>query len=174
MTESDRYLERHRSIAENRHVGAGASSGMDLPGIAELQQAARENANSRLRALLDESFGLIQPPNLYANEAEATRAVKRRKLDSDTPELGHSGFSYGYFGQVEPGKLKMEIDFCDGGIFSEERGANFSAANILKNDDSVYCTKANRCNLVLRHQGATAFTLTELIIKAPPRGYTAP
>jgi hypothetical protein len=175
LTESDRYLERHRSHAENRHTGAGSSSSMDLSAIAELHQAAqRENASVRLGALLDEPYLQVQSAGSYSGETEATRAVKRRKLDSGTPDLGYPGFSYGYFGQVEPGKLKMEIDFCDGGIFSEERGANFSAANILKNDDSVYCTKANRCNLVLRHQGATPFTLTELIIKAPPRGYTAP
>jgi hypothetical protein len=44
----------------------------------------------------------------------------------------------------------------------------------LKNDATVYCTKSNRCNLVLRHQGATVFSLKELIIKAPHSGYTAP
>jgi hypothetical protein len=173
MADGEQYLERHRSFTENRHSGVGSGSGMDVSGMAELHQSTqrRETATARLRALLDESYSLVQS---YSGETDATRPVKRRKLDSSTTDLGHSGFSYGYFGQVEPGKLKMEIDFCDGGIFSEERGANFSAANILKNDDSVYCTKANRCNLVLKHQGATPFTLTELIIKAPPRGYTAP
>jgi hypothetical protein len=88
-------------------------------------------------------------------------------------ESGFKGFSYGRYGQVEPGKLKMEIVSCDGGIFSEH-GGNYAAENVLKNDSTVYCTKSNRCNLVLRHQGGTAFSLKELIIKAPHSGYTAP
>jgi hypothetical protein len=59
----------------------------------------------------------------------------------------------------------MEIVSCDGGMFSNQ--LSYSAENILKNDNSVYCTKGNRCNIVLRHQGSTAFTLSELVIKAP-------
>jgi hypothetical protein len=90
------------------------------------------------------------------------------KLDSE-----FAGFSYGKYGQVEPGKLKMEIVSCDGGIY-QEHGGDYSAENILKNDGTVYCTKSNRCNLVLRHQGATVFSLKELVIKAPHSGYTAP
>lgn len=59
----------------------------------------------------------------------------------------------------------MEIVSCDGGMFSNE--SSYAAENILRNDNSVYCTKGNRCNIVLRHQGSTAFTLQELIIKGP-------
>lgn len=59
----------------------------------------------------------------------------------------------------------MEIVSCDGGMFSNE--LSYAAENILKNDTSVYCTKGNRCNIVLRHQGGTVFTLQELVIKAP-------
>lgn len=54
---------------------------------------------------------------------------------------------------------------CDGGMFSNEFA--YAVENILKNDSSVYCTKGNRCNIVLRHQGDTPFTLKELLIKGP-------
>lgn len=137
-----------------------------------------QNETRHLRQLLDESVAIISQPlttQEYAGEAEANRAIKRRKIDSVNASSAFSGFPpYGRYGQVEPGKLNMEIHSCDGGIFNDERGAKFAADNVLKNDKSVYCTKGNRCNLVLQHQGGTPFTLTELIIKAPPRGYTAP
>ena len=84
-------------------------------------------------------------------------------------------FKYGKYGQVEPGQLRVEIASCDGGTYSD--GAEpeaHSAENILRNDESVYCTGGNQCNLVLRHLGETPFCLTELVIKAPKRGYTAP
>jgi hypothetical protein len=110
----------------------------------------------------------------YSGEAAHNRRVKRRKLDSDSVEPEFTGFRYGRYGQVEPGRLKMEIVSCDGGIYQEHSGRDYAAENILRNDDTVYCTKSNRCNLVLRHQGGTVFSLKELMIKAPHSGYTAP
>jgi hypothetical protein len=67
----------------------------------------------------------------------------------------------------------MEIVSCDGGIF-QGNDTSYSAENVLRNDNSVYCTKSNRCNLVIRHQGGTVFSLKELVIKAPHSGFTAP
>ncbi|KAH0551742.1 hypothetical protein GP486_007041 [Trichoglossum hirsutum] len=112
----------------------------------------------------------------YEGEAEVNRRNKRRKLDVDSCGAGLSGFSYGRYGQVEPGELNMQIVSCDGGNYKEDDGGSgdYLAENVLRKDTSVYCTKSNRCNLVLRHKGGTAFTLTELDIKAPRRGYTAP
>ncbi|CZR54637.1 uncharacterized protein PAC_04521 [Phialocephala subalpina] len=170
MSVSDRYMERHRAV-----LGENAAS-TSSNGLADLQHAGRqlEQASSNLRALLDDPVPHISSPTLepeYGHEAE--RRVKRRKLDSDKLDTGFKGFSYGRYGQVEPGKLTMEIVSCDGGIFQEQAG-NYSAENVLRNDSTVYCTKSNRCNLVLRHQGATVFSLKELIIKAPHSGYTAP
>ncbi|KUJ12917.1 uncharacterized protein LY89DRAFT_652278 [Mollisia scopiformis] len=167
MSVSDRYMERHRAI-----MGENASSN----GLADLQHAGRqlEQASSNLRALLDDPVPNISSPTLepeYGTESE--RRVKRRKIDSDRLDSGFKGFSYGRYGQVEPGKLTMEIVSCDGGIFQEQAG-HYSAENVLRNDSTVYCTKSNRCNLVLRHQGATVFSLKELVIKAPHSGYTAP
>jgi hypothetical protein len=176
MAPSNRYLEQARALmgegTENENPrGAGN-------GLAGLHRAGRqlEAASSSLRSLLDDPIPNLSSPVLeaeYSSEAEHNRRVKRRKLDSDRVDAPFAGFNYGKYGQVEPGKLKMEIVSCDGGIFQEHSG-NYAAENVLKNDGTVYCTKSNRCNLVLRHQGATVFSLKELIIKAPHSGYTAP
>ncbi|CZS99739.1 uncharacterized protein RAG0_08051 [Rhynchosporium agropyri] len=178
---SDRHQERNQAQRESeRETSAQREREVNASnGLADLQQAGRqlEQASSTLRALLDDPVPNISSPALtphtHSAEAEQSRRAKRRKIDSDKLDSGFKGFRYGKYGQVEPGKLKMEIVSCDGGIFSEH-GGNYAAENVLKNDSTVYCTKSNRCNLVLRHQGATLFNLKELIIKAPHSGYTAP
>lgn len=139
-----------------------------------------DDANSQLRALLDYTNATIMSPiNTSSNShttqydhAEDSRRVKRRKLDSERNGSGSKGFRYGRFGQIEPGQLKMEIKSCDGGIYADERSN--PPENILKDDDSVYCTKGNRCNIILRHQGATNFTLQEIVIRAPAHGFSSP
>lgn len=103
---------------------------------------------------------------------EENRRVKRRKLDSERASQSFKGFRYGRYGQVEPGQLKMEILSCDGGLF--ENASSYAYENILKDDKTVYCTQSNRCNIILRHQGATAFSLKELVIKAPASNYSSP
>ncbi|KAK4650460.1 hypothetical protein QC762_707620 [Podospora pseudocomata] len=139
------------------------------------------DANSHLRALLDlPNIGtLISPlaptsmtPTLYSQDTEDTRRTKRRKLDNDKVGPKFKGFHYGYYGQLEPGRLTMEIVSCDGGLYQES--LQYPPENILKNDDSVYCTKGNRCNIILRHTGGTVFSLTELVIKAPGSSYSCP
>ena len=104
---------------------------------------------------------------------ETSRVFKRRKIESEkiSPPL-YNAFRYGRHGQVEPGALKMEITSCDGGLYKD--GAAHAAENILKADNSVYCTKGNRCNIVLQHQGNTPFSLKELIIRAPAKNYSYP
>lgn len=140
-----------------------------------------DDANSQLRALLDYTNATIMPspPSPPTNShtaqhdhAEDSRRAKRRKLDFQRTGNSCKGFRYGRFGQIEPGQLKMEIASCDGGIYSDER-VN-PPENILKNDDTVYCTKRNRCNIILRHQGATHFALKEIVIKAPAYGFSSP
>jgi hypothetical protein len=106
------------------------------------------------------------------------RLHKRRKLDHDV-HVGFQSISYGHYGQVVPGQLKMEIVSCDGGEYSARdpiaiHRENYRAENVLRDDRSVYCTKSSRCNLMLRHQGETLFHLESLVIKAPETGYTAP
>ncbi|KAF9874027.1 hypothetical protein CkaCkLH20_08399 [Colletotrichum karsti] len=103
---------------------------------------------------------------------EENRRVKRRKLDSEKASQAFKGFRYGWYGQVEPGQLKMEIMSCDGGLF--ENAPSYAHENILRDDKTVYCTQSNRCNIVLKHQGCTAFSLKELVIKAPASNYSSP
>ncbi|KAI0105492.1 hypothetical protein GGR51DRAFT_190690 [Nemania sp. FL0031] len=140
-----------------------------------------ESGRSMLRAFLD----FTQPhspvlPDLFSSltpqrheSPEENRRVKRRKLDSDRLCSNFRGFQYGKYGQVEPGHLKMELVSCDGGIYSDDT-TKYSAENILKDDNTVYCTEGPRCNIVLRHQGATVFTLKELVIKGPRSNFTSP
>lgn len=156
----------HTTTASSQHHWA--------PNLDELDQSLDE-ANSQLRSLLDMTNHInLMTPLLPAGLSPVTRSHdfpddtirnKRRKIDSSRPVPSFKGFRYGKYGQVEPGQLQMEMVSCDGGMFSNE--SSYAAENILKDDNSVYCTKGNRCNIVLRHQGATVFTLQELTIKAP-------
>lgn len=160
-----RFLRAERSL-----------SGEDRPADFEDLDRSLDEANSHLRALLDMTSNV---PDLLAvpdtegygplDEAvamsEDSRRHKRRKLSADrflSPTKRHR---YGKYGQVEPGQLRMQIMSCDGGMFSNE--LSYAAENILKDDASVYCTKGSRCNIVLRHQDMSTFTLQELVIKAP-------
>lgn len=149
----------------------------DLQHLSDLDEA-----NNQLRALLDftnppshpyPNLSFPSPPLQVQEPVDENRRVKRRKLDADSLSTGFQGFRYGRYGQVESGPLTMEIVSCDGGIYSDD-GQTYAAENILKNDATVYCTKGPRCNIVLRHQGSTVFTLKELVIKAPRTNYTSP
>ncbi|RDA91921.1 hypothetical protein CP533_1285 [Ophiocordyceps camponoti-saundersi (nom. inval.)] len=154
------------------------------PNPEESNQTA-DQATSPSRSLLDVSnhLDLMAPlirssftSTLRLNDCpDDNRRSKRRKLDADRLAPSFRGFRYGKFGQVEPGQLRMEIVSCDGGMFSDlyDQGC-YAAENILKDDNLVYCTKGNRCNIVLRHQGATVFTLRELVIKAPGSNFSHP
>ncbi len=138
-----------------------------------------DEANNQLRALLDMTTAnsvsrQLLPINLTPSYTPTIRAHdftydnqrnKRRKVDADRYTHDVPSFHYGHYGQVEAGNLEMEMVSCDGGSFSNE--LSYVAENILKDDNSVYCTKGNRCNIVLRHRGSTPFALSELIIRAP-------
>lgn len=181
IPEGQRMVRGMEDSARSAEAGS-----MRLTDIMNSGTRQLENSVSSLRFLLDDTVPSISSSRLssssptleeqeYSGEAEHNRRAKRRKLDTDKTDSEFKGFKYGRYGQVEPGKLKMEIVSCDGGMYDEHpSGNNYAAENVLRNDGTVYCTKSNRCNLVLRHQGATVFSLKELIIKAPHSGYTAP
>ncbi|KAJ6786352.1 hypothetical protein PWT90_05137 [Aphanocladium album] len=149
--------------------------------MTSLEQLDRtlDEANAHLRALLDmTSANSVSRQLLPTNHSPSytppirthdftyeNQRNKRRKVDEGRYTHGVQSFRYGHYGQVEAGVLGMEMVSCDGGMFSNE--LSYAAENILKDDTSVYCTKGNRCNIVLRHRGSTAFTLSELVIKAP-------
>jgi hypothetical protein len=115
----------------------------------------------------------------YAGEAQANRdsryRAKRRKLDDGTYEDQSKAITYGWKGQVVPGPLKLEILSCDGGEYSDPHvPTNSFPQNVLQDDGSVYCTKSNRCNMLLKHASGMPFTLTKMVVKAPRSGYDAP
>lgn len=172
---SPRYLPRylHRLHEESNSPARGGS----------LQQAVDRlnEASSSLHSLLGHHTPRLSSPDIntreYSGEAEVNRRrAKRRKLDGDPLSSSFKGFSYGYFGQVVPGKLKMEIFSCDGGLHTEaaRHGTEYCSENVLRNDKSVYCTDSNNCNIIMCHQGKTPFCLDKLVIKAPERGFTSP
>ncbi|OMP89157.1 hypothetical protein BK809_0005878 [Diplodia seriata] len=144
-----------------------------------------ERAGERLAEISQSISQLIGPNNLSSSEllrlefgpprddASERRSFKRRKLDRDDASAILSS-RYGHFGQVVPGRLRMEIVSCDGGEYSDNSGDLHRVDNALKNDASVYCTKKSHCNMILRHQGESAFSLDKIVIKAPERGFTAP
>lgn len=114
----------------------------------------------------------------YLEEAEVNGEsrwrAKRRKLDDGTFEDDSKSFVYGYKGSVMEGPLRMEIVSCDGGEYSEPNGDSSLPQHALRDDSTVYCTKSNRCNMLLKHIGGMPFSLTKVTIKAPDDGYDAP
>jgi hypothetical protein len=160
-------------MSDNRNPTTGSSA-------ANLERL--QDANSHLRTLLDftDTSPILptmppretSPPLRNLDHHDEGRRVKRRRLDSDKTAQVYRGFRYGKYGQCEPGQLNMELVSCDGGMYSNQ--PEYAAENILKNDASVYCTKGNRCNIVLRHQGSTVFSLSELVIRAPGDNYSSP
>lgn len=143
--------------------------------LAELDRSLDET-NAHIRLLLEMTNTSPIPPIITPSTSSFSsqrthdhtddhRRNKRRRLDSERRIANHKPLRYGNYGQVLPGRLQMEIITCDGGMFSNE--SSYAAENILKDDSSVYCTKGNRCNIVLGHWGDTPFTLGELIIQGP-------
>jgi hypothetical protein len=166
--EREHLLDYNRGFSLRRFPRTHNATDGRTSNFEELDRSLDE-ANSNLRALLDLTHSALTtiPQPLRSHDfPDDNRRNKRRKLDSD--RLGSGGakaFRYGRYGQVDPGQLRMEIVSCDGGMFSNQ--SSYAAENILKDDNSVYCTKGNRCNIILQHQGGTVFTLQELVIKAP-------
>ncbi|KAL9618567.1 MAG: hypothetical protein Q9160_006751 [Pyrenula sp. 1 TL-2023] len=113
-------------------------------------------------------------PNEYPSEPQVSSnsiaRAKRRKLDSDGSF--DRAFSYEHYGQVVPGPLKMQLVSCDGGHYNT---SNDSLPDCVLKDDptTVYSTKSNRANILIRHYGCQPFSLTKLVIKAPQNGYDA-
>ncbi|KAF6837863.1 hypothetical protein CPLU01_02749 [Colletotrichum plurivorum] len=161
--------------------GRSLSGRQRLDGTQDSLEAVRALWNRRTRYSSSPFSPPTMPPNVSPprlspmpndDHPEDNRRVKRRKLDSERAAQSFRGFRYGRYGQVEPGQLKMEILSCDGGLFDNKH--SYAYDNILRDDKTVYCTQSSRCNIILRHQGATAFSLKELVIKAPASNYSSP
>lgn len=104
------------------------------------------------------------------------RRPKRRRLDTDLTAPARRPIKYGHFGQVEPGKLRLEIISCDGGEHRDPRHPNtyLGSQNLLRHDKSVYCSERSSSSVVLRHADDTPFCLEKLHIVGPEHGFTAP
>lgn len=171
---SRRRMIRPSELLARQRMRPHESSAAALQG---LQQAAQRmsQANSVAQSLLDEHRLPSFHTPLSAEESDVTTRwrAKRRKLDADHQAEGSASVNYGHFGQIAPGVLKMEVLSCDGGTYSENGNRSWPE-NVLLSDDSVYCTKSDKCNLVLRHQGGHPFDLSKIVIKAPKSGFDAP
>jgi hypothetical protein len=119
------------------------------------------------------SSPLPETPDPAAHRDYRSRA-KRRKLDDGSYDDEPKAMVYGYKGQVVPGQLKLEIANCDG-EYQDPHGSNTSwPQNVLQDDNLAYCTKGDRCNMVLKHSGGMPFTLTKVVIKVPRSDCAAP
>lgn len=116
-----------------------------------------------------------QPVDSTADEPTAGRSSKRRRLNDDAPAEKKS-IKYGHYGQVEAGRLRMEIVSNDGGEHQDPRnpGIFLGADNMLKLDKSVFCSERTSAGIVMRHVDDTPFSLEKLHVTGPEHGFTAP
>ncbi|KAJ5927937.1 hypothetical protein N7466_006893 [Penicillium verhagenii] len=171
----------YQSVFGLPHLNARRSLMEQLPQRASsLEARPPRDRDDRRRSLRSALYDLIptpsdMPPSQSSRDQDHDRArrQKRRKLDADDNREDSLGFNYGHQGQVVPGALKMEIASCDGGLFDSESD-NLFPANVLQNDESVYSTKSDRCNLILRHRDEAPFCLKKIVIKAPRTGFDSP
>lgn len=78
---------------------------------------------------------------------------------------------------IRGGSLDMQTEFCDGGQYSEK----FGVRNALADDDSVYSSESRKnVNVVLVRASKLSpvlpapFTLTEVRVRIPAKGFTSP
>ena len=169
----------NRSHNRNRQESENTLSG----GLQGLEQAGERLAqiSSNIEEILDRTNSPNSsslPRDAPAEADNHQHRAKRRKLDSAKSDE-FTNYKYGWFGQVEPTRLRMEIASCDGGSYVGDSGSGSGSTphrpeNVLKNDKSVYCTKRSKCDIVLRHEGETPFSIEKIMIKAPDRNFDAP
>ncbi|GKZ66321.1 hypothetical protein AnigIFM50267_011487 [Aspergillus niger] len=160
------------SHSDSRTPRPRAGRGSDRPN--RLRRLRDSNSSSLLDTPVPHLDSPTVMPQQVEDEHQLDRArTKRRKLETDDNREGLQGFRYGQYGQVVPGALRMELTSCDGGTYDPHGESSFPE-NILRNDASVYCTKSDRCNLVLKHHGESPFCLKKIVIKAPRLGYNSP
>ena len=144
-TPSERYFQRSRLEENDRTMRAFTNLRAAGARMAEV--------SSELRMLIDHDFPSSPPAsNLPAQETarlnDISHRSKRRKVQHESPDFGFKGFNYGRYGQLEPGKLKMEIVSCDGGLTgSSVLDHKYPPENALQDDGTVYCTGQDTCNM---------------------------
>lgn len=110
------------------------------------------------------------------SEDSRRRRPKRRKLDVESSLTPKQPIKYGHYGQVEPGRLALDIISCDGGEHRDPKHPStyLGPQNLLQHDKSVYCSERPNSSILLRHSDDTPFCLEKLHIVGPEHGFTAP
>lgn len=110
------------------------------------------------------------------DEQPEGRSAKRRRLNADSPSPEKKIHKYGHYGQVESGRMRMEIVSNDGGEHKDPRNPAIflGADNMLKTDKSVFCSERTSAGILLRHADDTSFCLEKLHIAGPEHGFSAP
>ena len=172
-TPSGRYNQSHRRRQESENGLSGGVQGLEEAGVrlAQISSNIEEILDQQIPSNLSSSL----PRSLSPDTENHQHRTKRRKIDS-AKCAEFTNHKYGWSGQVEPTRLKMEIASCDGGYYGDVGvdSSKYRPENVLKKDKSVYCTKRSKCDMVLRHQGETPFSIEKIHIKSPDRDYTAP
>jgi hypothetical protein len=104
-----------------------------------------------------------------ADEAAGRLRTKRRRLDHDLLPTSQPPIKYGHYGQVVPGRLKLNIISCDGGEHRDPRHPStyLGPENLLRHDKSVYCSERPSSGILLRHADDSPFCLDKLQYIAP-------
>ncbi|GAM84211.1 hypothetical protein ANO11243_022040 [Dothideomycetidae sp. 11243] len=173
LTRLDRLgqaLERQREETRNLAEAARHERWMGLSGLRRRRGLRNMGV---VHSPTYEGRGLARTEESHDDIEDRPRHAKRRKLDSSFSVYDRS-YKYGHYGQVEPGRLKLDLCSCDGGTHQDRTSPYYGPANILKHDKSVYSSQSPHCNIILRHHDSTAFTLEKLIVIAPEDGFTAP
>lgn len=179
--------------ARNRARLSNSMANEEMDTLLELHNASDRLAqvNEDLRHMMERhdyvpgSYSPIASTHPPPSDMPSESRRKRRKVDNDKVVDARPNVSYGYEGRVASGRLNMQLVSSDGGVVetpaflesgNSPRGSHskHGAANVLQDDESVYCTSSSRCNMVFRHQGQLPFTLEKLVIKAPRSNYTDP
>ncbi len=164
------------STRELDHDRSSAPATLPMP-VSDARRSVYVAPSTRRRRRSDsvpESGGGSSPVS-STGAVVGDRRVKRRKLDTETSSVPKQAIQYGYYGKVEPGRLKMELVSCDGGEHRDPRhpATSLGPDNMLKHDKSVYCSERPHANILLRHADSSTFCLEKLHIIGPEHGFTA-
>ena len=168
-----RTLERHRDESRRESENARHSRWGAAPNLRRRRLRPAGNHLATFEGRNDQ-YHFHSSESSEAEEDTRPRHAKRRKLNHHNVPAETKSYKYGHYGQVEPGRLKLDLYSCDGGVLNERGPIYYGEHNILKHDQSVYCSKTPKCNIILRHHDRTDFCLEKLYIVAPNSGFTAP
>ena len=170
--------------------GRAPATQNDALSSTELREAGEQLAqiNQNLRNLLERPlddrrrrFGDVDRSRAEVDLDQVAR--KRRRMDQETSAKMCPRITYGFHGQIAPGRLKMEVSDALHGIDAVDTVASnqnhdllqpHPVQNVVKNDKTIYAAPGSQCNIVLQHPGLTGFTVKRIIIKTPRHPVAVP